>query len=249
MILLPAIDLMDGRVVRLRRGDKNEKTVYSDDPVAVAGKWEAAGADWLHLVDLDAAFAGTPKNLDHVRAICESVNIPCELGGGMRNFENVSAAFSAGVSRVVLGTGACESIDYVRGMCAEFGGGRIAVGIDSRDGMVAIKGWTETTGMPVNRLALAAQDAGAQTIIATDIATDGTLEGPNFALLQELGEILDCDLIASGGVSTPLDLERLAALGCIHGTIIGKALYDGKIPVPFPTFTTEPARPPGGLPD
>lgn len=234
MILLPAIDLMDGEVVRLRRGDANEKTVYSNDPVAWARKWEDAGADWLHIVDLDAAFSGEPKNLDHVHAICEAVNIPCEIGGGMRNFENVSAAFSAGVSRVVLGTKACESIDYVREMCLEFGGERIAVGIDSRDGKVAIKGWKETTPLLATELALAAQDAGAQTIIATDIATDGMLTGPNYQALQELGEILDCDLIASGGVSKPEDLVRLAALGCIHGTIIGKALYDGHIPVPLP---------------
>lgn len=236
MLLLPAIDLMGGQVVRLRRGEATEKTVYSSDPVAWAQKWEQAGADWLHIVDLDAAFAGEPRNLAHVQAICESVNIPCELGGGMRNFENVSAAFSAGVSRVVLGTKACQSIDYVKSMCAEFGGERIAVGIDSRDGKVAIKGWTETTELLAGQLALAAQDAGAHTIIATDIATDGTLEGPNFDLLQELGELLDCDLIASGGVSCTDDLARLAALGCVHGTIIGKALYDGQIPVPLPRF-------------
>lgn len=227
---------MGGEVVRLRRGEASEKTVYSDDPVAWAQKWEAAGADWLHIVDLDAAFSGRPHNLDSVRAICDTVNIPCELGGGMRDFANVSAAFSAGVSRVVLGTAACESIGYVKEMCREFGGDRIAVGIDARDGKVAIKGWTETTGLLATELALAAQDAGAQTIIATDIATDGMLAGPNFSSLQELGEILDCHLIASGGVSCQDDLERLAALGCIHGTIIGKALYDGCITVPLPRY-------------
>jgi phosphoribosylformimino-5-aminoimidazole carboxamide ribotide isomerase len=234
MLLLPAIDLMDGQVVRLRRGEAAEKTIYSDDPVAWARKWEEAGADWLHIVDLDAAFAGTPKNLAHVSAICEAVNIPCELGGGMRDFTNVSAAFSAGVSRVVLGTRACESIDYVRSMCAEFGGERIAVGIDSRDGRVAIKGWTETTELTASALALAAQEAGARTIIATDIATDGMMQGPNYTALQELGEILDCDLIASGGISSTADLQRLAGLQTIAGAIIGKALYDGEIELPLP---------------
>lgn len=234
MLLLPAIDLMGGQVVRLRRGEANEKTVYSEDPAAWARKWEEAGADWLHIVDLDAAFSGSPRNLEHVKAICEAVNIPCEIGGGMRNFENVSAAFSAGAERVVLGTGACESVQYVREMCAEFGGDRIAVGIDSRDGKVAIKGWTETTSRSAAELALAVQEVGVRTIIATDIATDGMLAGPNFSALQELGELLDCELIASGGVTTVDDLTRLAGLGCVAGAIIGKALYDGKIPVPLP---------------
>lgn len=236
MLLLPAIDLMGGEVVRLKRGLASEKTVYSDDPVAFAKKWEDAGADWLHIVDLDAAFEGTPRNLAHVERICSAVNIPCELGGGMRNFENVSAAFAAGISRVILGTKACESIDYVRSMCAEFGGQRIAVGIDAKDGLVAVKGWTETTAKKATELALAAQDAGVGTIIYTDIATDGMLEGPNFSAMQELLEFLDCQIIASGGVSSVEDLHRLSALDGLYGAIIGKALYDGRITPPLPRF-------------
>ena len=236
MIILPAIDIIDGEAVRLTRGDFESKKKYSGDPVKTALMWKEKGAHWLHIVDLDAAFSGSPRNLEHVKAICEAVNIPCEIGGGMRNFENVSAAFSAGAERVVLGTGACESVDYVREMCAEFGGIRIAVGIDSRDGKVAIKGWTETTTRSAAELALAVQEVGVRTIIATDIATDGMLAGPNFAALQELGELLDCDLIASGGVTTVDDLTRLAGLGCVTGAIIGKALYDGKIPIPLPKF-------------
>lgn len=237
MLLLPAIDLMGGEVVRLKRGLATEKTVYSNDPVAFAKKWEEAGADWLHIVDLDAAFGGEPKNLEHVAAICASVNIPCELGGGMRNFANVSAAFSAGISRVILGTKACESVDYVKEMCTEFGGERIAVGIDAKEGLVAVKGWTETTGRKATELALAAQDAGAGTIIYTDIATDGMLVGPNYTALQDLLEILECNLIASGGVSCVGDLEKLAAMDGLYGTIIGKALYDGKISPPLPRFS------------
>lgn len=237
MLLLPAIDLMGGEVVRLKRGLATEKTVYSNDPVAFAKKWEEAGADWLHIVDLDAAFGGEPKNLEHVAAICAAVNIPCELGGGMRNFANVSAAFSAGISRVILGTKACESVDYVREMCTEFGGDRIAVGIDAKEGMVAVKGWTETTGRKATELALAAQDAGAGTIIYTDIATDGMLVGPNYLALQDLLEILDCNLIASGGVSCVEDLDKLSAMSGLYGTIIGKALYDGKITPPLPRYT------------
>lgn len=236
MLLLPAIDLMGGEVVRLKRGLATEKTVYSNDPVAFAQRWEQAGGDWLHIVDLDAAFDGTPKNLEHVARICESVNIPCELGGGMRNLENISAAFSAGISRVILGTKAAQSVEFVREICSEFGGDRIAVGIDAKDGYVAVKGWTETTKTRAIDLAFAAQDAGVGTIIYTDIATDGMLQGPNYESLQELLEALDCNLVASGGVSCVEDLERLSALEGLYGTIIGKALYDGKINPPLPKY-------------
>lgn len=225
---------MDGCVVRLRRGKTTEKTVYSDDPIAWARKWEQAGAGWLHIVDLDAAFSGEPCNLHHVEAICATVNIPCQLGGGMRNFKNISAAFSAGVSRVVLGTQAVENPGYVAEMCQEFGGNRIAVGVDSHGGKVAIKGWTETTQRSALEVALAARDAGAQTIIATDIATDGMLAGPNFAFLQDLAESLEGGLIASGGISSVEHLRQLAAIEGISGAIIGKALYDGLIPTPLP---------------
>ncbi len=229
MILLPAIDLMGGEVVRLKRGLATEKTVYSSDPVSFAKKWEDSGADWLHIVDLDAAFSGEPQNLDAIEKICTSVNIPCELGGGMRNFKNVSAAFSCGVSRVILGTKACESPEYIAEMCTEFGGERIAVGIDAKNGKVAVKGWTETTATSAADLALMAQVAGVRTIIYTDIATDGMLEGPNFSELENLLKLLDCHLIASGGVSSAEDLRRLAGMPRLHGAIIGKALYDGQI--------------------
>jgi phosphoribosylformimino-5-aminoimidazole carboxamide ribotide isomerase len=229
MILLPAIDLMGGEVVRLKRGLASEKTVYSADPVAFAKKWEDSGADWLHLVDLDAAFSGEPKNLAVVEKICAAVNIPCELGGGMRRIEDVSAAFSCGVSRVILGTKACESPDEIAEICAEFGGERIAVGIDANNGKVAVKGWTETTSTSAADLALIAQIAGAKTIIYTDIATDGMFTGPNFSELENLLRILDCHLIASGGVSSADDLRKLSKLPRLHGAIIGKALYDGRI--------------------
>lgn len=234
MLLLPAIDLMGGEVVRLKRGLATEKTVYSNDPVAFAKKWEDAGADWLHIVDLDAAFGGVPRNLEYVQKICEAVNIPCELGGGMRNADNVSAAFAAGVSRVILGTRASESIDYVREMCQEFGGERIAVGIDAKNGLVAVKGWTETTTQKATDLALSAQAVGVGTVIYTDIATDGMLVGPNYAELQVMLDTLKCNLIASGGVSAVEDLHKLAGMTGLYGAIIGKALYDGKITPPLP---------------
>jgi phosphoribosylformimino-5-aminoimidazole carboxamide ribotide isomerase len=229
MLLLPAIDLMGGEVVRLRRGEATEKTVYSNDPPAFARKWEAAGGDWLHLVDLDAAFTGESHNLESVRAICAAVNIPCELGGGMRTEAAIRAALGAGVSRVVIGTRASESLEFVREMCATFGGEKIAVGIDARHGKVAVKGWTETTQQDATDLALAVQAAGASTIIYTDIATDGMLQGPNFAELEKLLAVLDCQLVASGGVSSPDDVRRLAAMPGLYGAILGKALYDGHI--------------------
>lgn len=236
MLLLPAIDLMGGEVVRLKRGLATEKTVYSNDPVAFAQKWEKAGADWLHIVDLDAAFEGEPRNLDHVARICAAVQIPCELGGGMRTPANVEAAFAAGVQRVILGTRACQSIESVRTFCRDFGGDRIAVGIDAKDGRVAVKGWTETTGTEAKDLALAAQEAGVGTIIYTDIATDGMLVGPNFPAMKELLALLEVQLIASGGVSCVEDLNQLAALPGLYGTIIGMALYEGKIRPPLPKY-------------
>jgi phosphoribosylformimino-5-aminoimidazole carboxamide ribotide isomerase len=220
---------MGGEVVRLRRGLATEKTVYSSDPVAFAKKWEDSGADWLHLVDLDAAFSGEPRNLDAVEKICAAVNIPCELGGGMRDADKIQSAIDAGVDRVILGTKAWQSPEILADLCARFGGQHLAVGIDANNGLVAVKGWTETTATKASDLALAAQKAGIGTIIYTDIATDGMLEGPNFAELEKLLALLECNLIASGGVSCPEDLVRLAAMPRLHGAIIGKALYDGRI--------------------
>jgi phosphoribosylformimino-5-aminoimidazole carboxamide ribotide isomerase len=234
MLLLPAIDLMDRQVVRLRRGLAAEKVVYSNDPVSIAKKWEAAGADWLHLVDLDAAFSGEPKNLPCIESICAAVDVPCQLGGGMRSRQNIATAFDSGVRRVILGTKAYESTDFLKEACREFGGERIAVGIDAKDGLVAVKGWTETTSRRAVDLALSAQQAGAETVIYTDIATDGMLEGPNYSALTELLNLLECNLIASGGVSSPNDILRLAALPGLYGVIIGKALYEGKVVPPLP---------------
>ena len=229
MILLPAIDLMGGEVVRLRRGLATEKVVYSKDPVAFARKWEDSGADWLHIVDLDAAFTGEPKNLGAVEKICAAVKVPCELGGGMRTPEKIQSAFDAGVSRVILGTKACQSPETIADICTRFGGERIAVGIDAHGGKVAVKGWTETTETLASDLALDAQKAGVGTIIYTDIATDGMLEGPNFSELQKMLSLLECNLIASGGVSCPDDLRKLSKMPGLYGAIIGKALYDGHI--------------------
>lgn len=229
MLLLPAIDLMDGKVVRLRQGLAAEKTVYSDDPVGFARRWEDEGGDYLHIVDLDAAFTGESRNLGVVEEIATAISIPCELGGGMRDEAAVRRAFSAGVARVVIGTRASESIEFVRDMAKAFGREKIAVGIDAKQGLVSIKGWTEQSSTRALDLALRAEAAGAGTIIYTDIATDGMLEGPNFTELDTMLEALHCQLIASGGVSSAADVRRLAGMPDLYGAIIGKALYDGKL--------------------
>ncbi len=223
---------MDGQVVRLRQGKADQKTVYSNDPAAFAKKWADEGGDYLHIVDLDAAFTGVNKNLDAVRAITQTAGIPCELGGGMRSEEAIACAFDAGVSRIVIGTRAAESVDFVAKMAAKFGGERIAVGIDARDGIVSVKGWTESAGVRAIDLALQVEAAGAGTLIYTDIATDGMLEGPNFAEMENLLGQLKCQLIASGGVSSAADVIRLNKMQGLYGVIIGKALYDDKIDLP-----------------
>jgi phosphoribosylformimino-5-aminoimidazole carboxamide ribotide isomerase len=229
MILLPAIDLMSGEVVRLRQGKADQKTVYSRDPAAFARRWESEGGDYLHIVDLDAAFSGEQRNLDAVRAITEAISIPCELGGGMRNEAAIKRAFDAGVARVVIGTRAAESLDFVRDMAREFGSARIAVGIDAKNGLVSVKGWTEESKLTALDLARQAEDAGAGTIIYTDIATDGMMAGPNFPETEKMLHALRCQLIASGGVSSAADVQRLSQMPGLYGCIIGKALYDGAI--------------------
>lgn len=226
MLILPAIDLMNGQVVRLKQGRAAEKTVYSDDPAAFAKKWEAEGGDWLHVVDLDAAFSGKSRNLDAVKKITGAVSIPCELGGGMRDEEAIRRAFDAGVARVVIGTRACESMEFVAQAVKKFGGEKIAVGIDAKHGDVSVKGWTESSNIRAVDFAQRAGKAGAGTIIYTDIATDGMLAGPNFSEIESMLRLLDCRLIASGGVSKTADVFRLAQMEKLHGVIIGKALYD-----------------------
>ena len=229
MILLPAIDLMSGEVVRLRQGKADQKTVYSNDPAAFARRWQEEGGDYLHIVDLDAAFSGELRNLDSVRAIAAAISIPCELGGGMRSEAAIRRAIEAGVARVIIGTRAAESLDFVRDMAREFGGERIAVGIDAKNGIVSVKGWTELSTMNALDLAKKAEDAGAGTIIYTDIATDGMMQGPNFTEMENMLAALSCKLIASGGVSSAGDVERLGRMPGLYGCIIGKALYDGAV--------------------
>lgn len=231
MILLPAIDLMDGQVVRLRQGKAEDKTVYSSDPAALARRWEREGGDYLHVVDLDAAFSGRSgaANQAALRAILGAITIPCELGGGLRDEATVRAALDLGVARVVIGTRAAESMEFVARLVQTFGSERVVVGIDARGGTVAVKGWTESAGRRALDLALEAQAAGVGAIIYTDIATDGMLAGPNFGELDALLDRLDCPLVASGGVTTAEDVRQLASRPKLYGAIIGRALYEGTL--------------------
>lgn len=229
MLLYPAIDLMDGHVVRLKQGLASQKTVYSKDPVAFAKRWESEGGHWLHVVDLDAAFSGSHQNLESIRNITNALSIPVQMGGGMRSEQAVENALNAGVSRVVVGTRAAESLDFVASLVRRFGPERIAVGIDAKNGLVAVKGWTETSTLPAINLAQNVHAQGVKTVIYTDIATDGMMHGPNFTELQRLREAVPVDIIASGGVSRIEDVKQLNRLPGIHGCIIGKALYENAI--------------------
>jgi phosphoribosylformimino-5-aminoimidazole carboxamide ribotide isomerase len=229
MQLYPAIDLMSGQAVRLRQGRADEKTVYSDDPVAVARDWEARGGDWLHVVDLDAAFAGEQTNLGVVRKIVQAIGVPLQLGGGIRDAAAIERALGAGVSRVVIGTRAAEDESFVARAVENFGGDKIAVGIDARDGFVAVRGWTESTKVAAADLARRVGELGVGAVIYTDIATDGMLQGPNIKAIKEILTCTKAPVLASGGVSSAADLCALAEVGGLAGAIIGKALFDGRI--------------------
>jgi phosphoribosylformimino-5-aminoimidazole carboxamide ribotide isomerase len=231
MHILPAIDLRGGKVVRLEQGRAEAQTVYGDDPVRVAESFQATGATYLHMVDLDGAFDGEQKNLALVAAVAKATSLFIELGGGMRTEEAIARALGAGVSRVVVGTRACESLPFVRAVVEKFGTERIAVGIDARGGIVSTKGWTAPSPWTAPDLARAVGEQGVRTIIYTDIATDGMFTGPNLKALQELSAAVpEVGLIASGGVATLAHIESLRDLNArIEGAIVGKALYDGKL--------------------
>jgi phosphoribosylformimino-5-aminoimidazole carboxamide ribotide isomerase len=231
MHTLPAIDLRGGKVVRLEQGRAEAQTVYGDDPVSVAEGFHAAGAKYLHMVDLDGAFGGELKNLHLVAAVVKASPLFIELGGGLRTEEAIARALGTGVRRVVVGTRACESLLFVRAVVEKFGVDRIAVGIDAKDGIVSTRGWTAPSTWTAPDLARAVAEQGVRTIIYTDIATDGMFTGPNLKALRELSvAVPDVDIIASGGVATLGHVESLRDLGGrIEGVIIGKALYDGKL--------------------
>ena len=228
MILYPAIDLKDGACVRLLRGDMQAATIFGTDPVAQAASFEAAGCGWLHLVDLNGAFAGAPVNGAAVHAILAAVSVPCQLGGGIRDMATIEMWLAAGLARVILGTVAVENPDLVRQAARAFPG-QIAVGIDARGGRVATKGWAVETDVQVVDLAQQFQDAGVAAIIYTDIDRDGAMGGPNIEATAALARAVTIPVIASGGVSSLADLAALRDTGVIAGAISGRALYDGAI--------------------
>ncbi len=233
LTLYPAIDLKDGACVRLRRGEMDDATVYSADPGAQARAWQASGCAWLHVVDLNGAFAGRSMNGDAVRAILANVTVPVQLGGGIRDLAGIAAWLEAGISRVILGSAAAKNPALVREACAAFPG-RIAVGIDARDGFVATEGWAETSTLPAVDLALKFEDAGVSAIIFTDIGRDGMLTGLNLDQTLGLAARISTPVIASGGVGSLADIVALrdraaGAPGTIDGVIVGRALYDGRV--------------------
>jgi len=231
MILYPAIDLKDGQCVRLVRGAMSAATVFNDDPAAQARSFQAAGCAWLHLVDLNGAFAGQPVNGAAVEAILKAVNIPAQLGGGIRDMATIEMWLGKGLARVILGTVAVRDPALVRAAAKAFPG-RVAVGIDARDGMVAVEGWAETTDITALDLAARFEDAGVAAIIYTDIDRDGAMQGPNVAATAALANAVTIPVIASGGVSSIDDLRALKGCGApLDGVISGRALYDGRIDV------------------
>ena len=228
MILYPAIDLKDGQCVRLLRGEMSEATVFGDDPAAQAAKFQAAGCEWLHLVDLNGAFAGQPVNAAAVEAILARCTVPAQLGGGIRDMATIEMWLSRGLARVILGTVAVENPALVREAARAFPG-KIAVGIDARKGFVATRGWAEETTVQATDLAQSFQDAGVAALIYTDIDRDGAMQGPNIEATAALARAVAIPVIASGGVSRMEDLIALRDTGVIAGAISGRALYDGAI--------------------
>ncbi len=229
MILYPAIDLKDGQCVRLFKGDMEQATVFGDDPAAQARAFQDAGCEWLHLVDLNGAFAGAPVNGAAIEAILNAVSVPAQLGGGIRDMDTIEHWLSKGLARVILGTVAVEDPDLVRDAARAFPG-QVAVGLDARDGRVTTRGWAKATEIDVTDLARSFEDAGVAAIIYTDINRDGAMQGPNIEATAALANAVSIPVIASGGVSSLDDLRALKACGApLNGVISGRALYDGAI--------------------
>jgi phosphoribosylformimino-5-aminoimidazole carboxamide ribotide isomerase len=228
MLIIPAIDLKDGRCVRLFQGDMSKETVYFEDPLAAAHHWLAEGATWLHVVDLNGAVEGRPVHSTEIAAICRQRAPAVELGGGLRSLEAVAAAFDLGVSRVVIGTAAYSDSDFLRKLCNQFSS-KVVVGIDALQGQVAVKGWQQTTTMTAIELAKRCEDDGAARIIYTDISRDGTSTGVNLPETLKIARAVKIPIIASGGVATLDDIRKLRACESegVEGVIVGRALYAG----------------------
>ncbi|MBQ1890411.1 1-(5-phosphoribosyl)-5-[(5-phosphoribosylamino)methylideneamino]imidazole-4-carboxamide isomerase [Selenomonas caprae] len=230
MLIFPAIDIRDGKCVRLFKGDFAQETVFSDKPAEMAQKWESQGAQFLHLVDLDGALAGASRNLETVKEILAAVDIPVELGGGIRTMENIDEVLALGVRRVILGSVAVKNPALVKEACAKYGD-RIVVGIDAKDGIVAVDGWGVSGDVDVTTLAKEMKKAGVKTIIYTDISRDGTLEGVNVEATAKLARESGVNIVASGGVKSTADIEALKPYekDGIEGVIVGKSIYMGTL--------------------
>ena len=230
MIVIPAIDLKDGKCVRLEQGLMERDTVFNDNPGAQAKVWQDQGAELLHIVDLDGAFAGEPKNRAAIEAIVSAVSIPTQLGGGIRDIATIEAYLALGISRVIIGTAAQRNPELVKEACLKFPG-RIVVGIDAKNGMVAVQGWAEVTGITAVDLARKFEGFGVAAIIYTDISRDGMLQGPNLEATKQLAESITIPVIASGGLSTLQDIKNLMTVESagVTGVITGKAIYTGAI--------------------
>jgi len=227
MEIIPAIDLINAKCVRLYQGDYDKKTIFSDDPVSVALRWQSEGAGRLHIVDLDGAAKGEPCNLDVIEMITTSINIPVQVGGGIRTMETIDLLLGMGVERAILGTVAVENAVLVREACSRYPN-RIIIGIDARDGLVATRGWVQKSEVSAYELAAEMIELGASRFIYTDISRDGTLTSPNFEAIEELASHISMPVIAAGGISSVQDLSRLAKLG-VEGAIVGQAIYTGDV--------------------
>lgn len=228
MELIPAIDLIDGKCVRLYQGDYSKETVYADDPVEVALRWERLGASRIHIVDLDGARSGNPDNLAVVERIVKAVGVPVQMGGGVRSLESARRILSAGVGRVMIGTAAVRDPDMARAAVSEFGSDAVVVAVDSRDGFVAVSGWTADSDVKATELLERMMETGVGTFLCTDISKDGTLEGPDYGLMGELVSVAGERVIAAGGIAAVEHLRRLADVG-VGGAVVGKALYTGDV--------------------
>ena len=229
MLVIPAIDLKDGRCVRLRQGDMAAETVYSDDVTEVARRWQQQGAGLIHVVDLNGAVDGEPKNLPHIESVMKAVRVKVQVGGGIRTIDTVRRYLNAGVSRVVLGTAAITDRVFLERACLEFPQ-RIILGVDARDGRIAVKGWTAVSDVQAIDLLKELSGCSIAAVVYTDIARDGMLNGPNIPALKEVVECSSFPVIASGGITRLEDLRAVQSLGPrIEGAIVGKALYDGKL--------------------
>lgn len=230
MLIIPAVDIKNGKCVRLLQGRMDRETVFSQDPAAMAHKWARAGAKRIHVIDLDGAFAKHPQNMNAVEKIVKSVNVPIQLGGGIRNLETIRMVIDKGVDRVIVGTQAVQSPEFVNKACDEFPG-RIVLGIDARKGQVAIEGWSQTTHVRAIDLANQFESSGLVAINFTDIHRDGMLKGPNLEEIRSLAEGTSIPVVASGGVSNLTDIHRLLELESVGvvGAIVGKALYSGSL--------------------